>query len=260
MKAVILAAGRGSRIKPLSDNMPKSLLKINGKSILQTNIDTIKSCGIDDIVIVKGYKAELINFPGIRYYVNENFKHTEQLVSFFCAKNEMDKPFLLLFGDVLFRKSVLSGLIKKEGDIVLAVDTCWKEIYKNKRGYDLDRIRGQDLLWGENSQINKIGNCLNIQNFETHAFEAFAEWVGLAKFSKKGAELCADMYNNLLESGDGFTFQGEITIACAKIINLLQELIVRNQKLTYFDIKNPDKWKEINTLKDLKIAETWSNK
>lgn len=260
MKAVILAAGRGSRIKPLSDNLPKSLLKINGKSILQTNIETIRSCGIDDIVIVKGYKAEMVNFSGIRYYVNKAFKDTEQLVSFFCAKKEMDNPFLLFFGDVLFRKSVLAGLIKTEGDIVLAVDTCWKEIYKNKQGYDWDRIRGQDLLWGENSRINKIGNCLKIQHYETHAFEAFAEWVGLAKFSKKGAKLCVDMYNNLLASGDGFKFPGEISMVCAKIIHLLQELIVRNHKLTFFDIKNTDNWKEINTLKDLKIAETWSNK
>lgn len=260
MKAVILAAGRGSRIKPLSDNIPKSLLKINGKSILQTNIETIKSCGIHDIVIVKGYKAELINFPGIRYYVNENYKDTEQLVSFFCAKNEMDKPLVLLFGDVLFRKSVLSGLIKKRGDIVLAVDTRWKEIYKNKRGYDWNRIRGQDLLWGKNSQINKIGNCLNIKNYEFHAFEAFAEWVGLVKFSKKGAILCADIYNNLLELGGSFTFQGEITIAYAKTVHFLQELIVRNHTVSYFDIKNPDEWKEINTLKDLRIARVWLNK
>ena len=70
MNAIILAAGQGNRLKPLTNNQPKCLVELFGKSIIEHQIDIFHKCGINEIVIVRGYLSEMINFDGIKYYDN----------------------------------------------------------------------------------------------------------------------------------------------------------------------------------------------
>ena len=73
LKSIILAAGEGRRLRPLTENNPKCMVNLFGKSLLQRQIEVMKSCGIDEIVIVTGYKSEMIKFPDIHYVRNENY-------------------------------------------------------------------------------------------------------------------------------------------------------------------------------------------
>ena len=72
MKAIILAAGKGTRLSPVTDDFPKGMIKLFDKSLLEMQIDNFKDCGINDITIVTGYKNEKILFPGIKKRKNEN--------------------------------------------------------------------------------------------------------------------------------------------------------------------------------------------
>ena len=67
MKAIILAAGEGKRLKPFAENMPKCLIELEGKSILDRQIEVIRRCGIDDVIVVKGYMANRINRKDVHY-------------------------------------------------------------------------------------------------------------------------------------------------------------------------------------------------
>ena len=88
MNAIILAAGEGSRLQPETTNIPKVMVKLFGKSLLEMQIDVFKKCGINDISIVTGYLADKISFPSINYFKNENYSSTAGNESLFCAKQK----------------------------------------------------------------------------------------------------------------------------------------------------------------------------
>ena len=76
MNVIILAAGMGTRLLPETQNIPKGMVKLFDKSLIEMQIDIFKKCGIDDISIVRGYLAEIINYPSVTYFKNENISTT----------------------------------------------------------------------------------------------------------------------------------------------------------------------------------------
>jgi choline kinase len=112
LKAVILAAGEGKRLRPLTDKVPKGLVSIFGKSVLEWQINTFHACGIHDISIVTGYKGDMINFPNVTYYKNEKYDSTNMVETLFCAKEKLTDSVIVSYGDIIFEKSVLDKLIE----------------------------------------------------------------------------------------------------------------------------------------------------
>ena len=86
MKAIILAAGEGKRLRPLTNDRPKAMVKLFGMTLLERQINTFKNCGINDIIVVGGYKDEIINFPNIKKYKNVDYDSTNMVETLFCAK------------------------------------------------------------------------------------------------------------------------------------------------------------------------------
>ena len=110
MKAIILAAGLGSRLMPLTKEMPKSMLKVGGKPILKWIVGNLKSCGIHEIIIVTGYKQDKIKeFFGdtVQYRYNPFFKHCNQVGSVWFARNDMNDEFIYIHADVFFDVRIL---------------------------------------------------------------------------------------------------------------------------------------------------------
>ena len=91
IKAIIIAAGCGNRLNSLTKEKPKCLLKINGKAILERQLETLRVCGINNIAVIGGYKAEMINFPKAQYYENRDYLNNNILNSLFCAEKEIKK-------------------------------------------------------------------------------------------------------------------------------------------------------------------------
>ena len=104
MKAIILAAGEGKRLRPLTNNTPKCLVNLFGKSLLQWQIETFRSCQIDDISVVTGYRSELINLPGLKIFQNKKFETTNMVESLFCASQELSEQTIVSYGDIIFEK------------------------------------------------------------------------------------------------------------------------------------------------------------
>ena len=80
MNAIILAAGEGKRLHPLTLTKPKCMVELFGKPILERQLSIFKKCGIDDICIVTGFKSELINYPNVDYIKNPNFMKTNMQI------------------------------------------------------------------------------------------------------------------------------------------------------------------------------------
>ena len=95
MKAIIIAAGKGARLKRYTEELPKCMLKFGGKTLLKRQIEALNANGITNISLIKGYKKEKINYPGIKYYVNDRFEHNNILNSLFYAEQEMDQEVII---------------------------------------------------------------------------------------------------------------------------------------------------------------------
>ena len=93
MRAIIVAAGMGRRLSPYTDDRPKCLVEVNGRSILARQIDAYRAAGIDDLAVVRGYMKERIQVPGARHFENDTYRENNILVSLFHAEEAMDEVY-----------------------------------------------------------------------------------------------------------------------------------------------------------------------
>ncbi len=142
IKAIILSAGQGKRLLPLTAEIPKCLLPIQGKKLIEWQIDTLHQCGIDKITVVTGYRAEKVDEvlqrsygPGrIKTLYNSAYAVTDNLVSCWAARHEMNEDFILLNGDTLFETAVLKRLFESpDRSVTVVVD--------HKDMYDVDDMK-----------------------------------------------------------------------------------------------------------------------
>ena len=102
MKAIILAAGQGTRLKKYTQNLPKGMLEFQGKTIIERQIEIYRNCGIENIIIVKGFAAEKINYENVTYSINEDYENTNMVESLMTAKSEFNEDIIVSYSDILF--------------------------------------------------------------------------------------------------------------------------------------------------------------
>ena len=154
MKSIIIAAGSGRRIPEFSKLIPKSLIKINKKSILKRQIDLITKSKISQISIVKGFKSNKIDFKNIKYFYNKNYKKNEQLDSLLCAIDWFTDDLLITFSDIIYEVSIIQKMIKSKHDFTIAIQKNWKKKYKKR--FDHPTTQADKVLI-KNNRITNIG-------------------------------------------------------------------------------------------------------
>ncbi len=129
MKALILAAGFGSRLAPLTDNLPKSLVKVNGTPILFKQINNLHENGIFDITVVSGYKAEILerevhkNYPDVKIVKSIDYATTNNMYSAYLGiKSVGQDGFLMMNADVFYDSSVIKALKDEKYKNAIVVD------------------------------------------------------------------------------------------------------------------------------------------
>ena len=170
-QAVVLCAGRGGRLRPRTDDLPKCLLKVGGREILDRCLDNLRRCGIERTILVTGYKAEMIEafvrtggWEGVRFVSNPDFASTNTAVSLRLALQGISSGVILINGDVLFHPGLLADLLaspEANGVVIdrdIALNT--EEVKVVARGGHVVRI-GKDVdpaeCAGEAIGIYKIG-------------------------------------------------------------------------------------------------------
>jgi choline kinase len=240
MKAIIVAAGPGSRLNPLTNERPKCLLEVGGKTILERALEALRANGIERIAVVRGYCSQLIDYPNISYYENPNYRENNILRSLFYAEREMDDDFIFSYSDIIFSSDIVTKLMNKTADIALTVDVNWKQRYQ---GRDLHPISEAELVKLENGQVVKIGKGVVIPD------EAHGEFIGLAKFTKLGAEAMRTAYHRIAEERPTAPFQHAASLEKAYMTDMIQELVDNGSLVQSIDIKSG--WMEIDTPQDL---------
>ena len=156
VSAVILAAGGPGA---LDFSKPKALLKVNGKRILDHQLSVLASAGVSDITVVRGYKSEEIQTDDIKVIDNDKWKDTNAVYSLALAAPKMKQPYLMLYGDVFFKRYLLRSILdyseeQSDADFILV---CVKEDYI-KSGYALKLNKKLDVF-GEDTDLTVTEVC-----------------------------------------------------------------------------------------------------
>ena len=244
MKAIVIAAGEGSRMGKLTQNIPKPLIMINGKSIIERQLSILKQNGILDIIIITGPHHEKFNFEKIRYVRDDNFLEHDQLGSLISAKKEISGDVILLFADIIFENSVITKILESNSDISIAVDMNWERTYASRPNSSFDDA---DKVRFEQGNLSRIFKTMTE---EDKKFE-IGEFIGLMKLSKNGSKQLVDCYEKIQDIHKG-KFHDALSLKKAKLVDLLQELIENKIKIDAIPITG--KWYEIDTEEDLEIA------
>lgn len=239
MKAVILAAGMGTRLRPLTDDKPKCLVPVHGTPVLGYALDTLQRANIDECVIVVGYRADQIeSLVGNRYgrmkitYVeNPIFDQTNNIYSFWLALPHLDDDMLLIEGDLLFDDSVIYDLLESPSPNVAVVDRYQEHMDGTVIMADGDIARAM-ILKSEQSDDFDYGPALKTVN--------------IYKFSR---EMLQDIFsprlNTFISNGDTEQYYEAV----------LAELIGTQALEMAVQITGPETWAEIDNVQDLRVAE-----
>jgi choline kinase len=158
MKAVILSAGQGKRLLPLTADCPKCILPIMGQTLIEWQIEELAKCGIDQVTVVLGYRADKVERilrsrygpDRVRTVYNAAYAVSDNLVSCWAAHDEMSDDFVLLNGDTLFEAAVMKQLLESENCPVTVVVSQKSEYDADDMKVELDGCRlvkiGKDLV------------------------------------------------------------------------------------------------------------------
>jgi len=244
MKAIIVAAGPSNRLMPITNEKPKCLLEVGGQTILRRTLEALRENGIENIIVVRGYHSNKINYPNVMYYQNPNFRNNNILTSLFYAEDEMTDDFIFSYSDILYSKEIVEKLVHTEADITLIVDVSWIEHYK---GRDQHPISDGELVKVEKGRVVKIGKDV------VSPEEAHGEFIGLAKFTKSGADVMRATYHRVAEERPAAPFQCAVSLEKAYLTDMIQELVDNGSLVKSVDIEGG--WIEIDTAQDLERAQ-----
>ena len=230
MKVLILVAGTGSRLWPLTRNTPKSLLELgHGLTLLETQLEAIKPSGVTDVVLLTGYRSSQIEAK-VQYYEDFRFQIvynpfydvSNNLVSAWMAMPHIDGDFVLVNGDDVYRREVFEGLLAADGEVVMVVS--------RKDAYDEDDMKVQ--ISGD--RVYKVSKELTEE-------EANGESIGMIKFQGKGRHWFADELNRMVRVKQNLDVY---------YLRALQALMDAGLPVNYTNCA-PDDWAEIDFHPDL---------
>ena len=242
MNVIILAAGLGTRLLPETQNIPKGMVKLFNKSLIEMQIDIFKKCGIDDISIVRGYLAEKINFPSVTYFKNENFATTSGNESLYSAKQKLNDT-IICYADLIFDISIIKKMIDFNGDMGIAVKSDWESRYVERTLHPISEA--DNVLFDESGKIIEIRKNMQKPNAN------IGEFLGIVRLSSKCSSLFLKRFSELKESHVG-TFHDSPSLKQSIIPDMIQELIDLGTNVK--PVMVSEKWVEIDTPEDLEIA------
>ena len=228
------------------------MLDINGKPLLQRQVEVLNKCKIYSINVVVGYKKEEVDVNGVKLIHNLDYSNTGTLYSIMCALNNISEKTVICYGDVIFDHVILSRIMESKEDITILIDNSYdsKHAYDNRR-QELVIVEGttlkakRSLHSNELRRIEKIGADLNPAKCQF-------EFPGIVLLSRKGVEVVKNIYRTSLGKYSGKPFYNVDKFELALFSDLLQEII--NSDFPVYGMEANSGWLEIHSFEDYKLA------
>ena len=244
MKAIILAAGSGTRISKNFSALPKALIQVNNISIISRQISLFKKNGIDEIIVITGPFKEKFSIPDITCVYDQKFEEHDILGSLMEAREHIFGDVIITYSDIIFEDLILKKILQTNLDIGIAVDLDWKKAYENRESHPISEA--ENILFDNSRNILEIRKNIRNSNLE------IGEFLGIVKLSNNGCKLLLKKYDEIRNDDNGRFHDAESSTK-AYLTDMIQELI--DSKIEVKPIFISGKWCEIDTIEDLKRAE-----
>jgi phosphoenolpyruvate phosphomutase len=246
-KAIIPAAGKPK--EEIAADTPTAMLDVNGKTVLERQLEVLKRCEINNVTVVRGYEKDKFSVGGVKYRDVSDYARGS-MFSLLAAEEEMKGGFVMIFSDILFDESIINNLLRTKEDITLVVDASFPlHRHEIDKALDLVIARQSDQYYREPSlasgrELTFIGSKIK-KDIATH------EFIGIAKFSEFGAENYVTVYKDCLRRHKGRFHESE-SVEQASVIDVFEEMIQRGFKVNCVETNKG--WIEIHNTKDYEIA------
>lgn len=242
MKAIILAAGEGTRLRPHTLDRPKCLVEIDGSSLIDRQLAVLRYCGIDEIVIIGGYRAEALRDKASRLYVNPRYAETNMVWTLFCAEEELTGEVILSYGDIVYCGEILDRLMASNEDISVAIDVEWESYWRSRSENPLEDA--------ETLRLATDGRILELGQRPRTLSEIQGQYMGLMKLTPTGVAAMRSVFwsSRFDESETGITRES------AYMTDLLQSVIDSGHRVEAVLVSGP--WVEVDTVADLQSEVT----
>lgn len=246
-RALILAAGQGTRLRPITNDIPKCLVPLRGVSLLERQTNTLKKAGIKNIHIATGYCSEKIEALGFKTSFNPRFDKTNMVETLFSAMEyiKQEGDLIISYGDIIYQSDNLASLLDCDDEIALMIDAKWKDLWSVRLENPLDDA--------ETLKLNEFGYVTELGKKPISYDQIEGQYTGLIKIRADKVQDLVEFYLNLDRdiSYDGKDFDNMY------MTSFLQLMIDAGWNAKAVLVNNG--WLEIDSVSDLNLYEGMSN-
>ncbi|MCX5743837.1 MAG: phosphocholine cytidylyltransferase family protein [Proteobacteria bacterium] len=253
-RAILIAAGRGRRLGPHTEEIPKCMVPVGAHPILGWVWRALASVGVEELVVIRGYRGDILEsfvrglgIPHVEFVDNAEWQTNNVLLSLAKARAYLDAPTYLTYSDIIFTPAVARAAATSPASIGLVIDRAFRTIYEGRTEHPLEE--------GEVSDLAPDGGVARVGKKALPVPDAVGEFIGLAKLDAAGATASGAMLDRIAARYAGREtepFQRAATYRNAYLTDLWQELIDGGTRVDPILIDG--EWREIDTSQDLERA------
>ena len=237
LKAIILVAGEGTRLRPYTLDRPKCLVEVDGYSLLDRQLAVLASEPVHPIVLIGGYRAEMLKRSGTKLRLNPRYAETNMVWTLFCAEDDLEGDVLICYGDIVYSREVLQAILKSEADIAVTIDLEWESYWRARNEDPLDDA--------ETLKLHPDGRIYEIGQKPKSLDEIEGQYMGLIKLSANGVKALKRIFYDAKAAG---SLLGK-AVEKAYMTDLLQAVI--NSGYPVHSVPVHGGWVEVDTVSDL---------
>lgn len=243
MRALVLAAGEGRRLRPLTLDRPKCLVEVFGRPILDHVLDALAAAGVDEIGVVGGYRLDVLrrHLEGrdVTVFENPEFDRTNMVATLFCARPWLDDDLVVTYADIVYRPDLMRALLADPAPAAIVVDTAWRDLWA---------LRMEDpLADAETLRLSKDGDVLELGKKPKSYAEIEGQYMGLLRFRGDVLRRIVSLYDALDPAGP---YDGKDK-ANMYMTSLVQLVVDRLHPVRAVRVRGG--WLEVDSVEDLEV-------
>ena len=235
-------AGEGKRLRPYTLDRPKCMVEIDGISLIDRQLSVLKAEGLDNIVMVGGYKSEMLKRESVKLKLNPRYYETNMVWTMFCAEEELEGGVIVSYGDIVYSTGILQALLKSKADIAVTIDKEWESYWKERNENPLNDA--ETLKLRDDGTISAIGQKPKSLS------EIEGQYMGLMKFSAEGIKQIKQIFNTAVKTGG---LLGK-PVENSYMTDLLQAVIDTDSLVTAVPVHG--EWVEVDNANDMNLQLT----
>jgi choline kinase len=251
--AILIAAGRGKRLGPHTEEIPKCMVQVGRRPILGWVWQAFEAAGIQELVVIRGYRGDVLEpfvrglAPRVHVVDNTEWQTNNILLSLMTARRFLDRPCLISYSDIIFTPAVARAAAESPAEIGLVIDRRFRDSYEGRTEHPLDE--------GEVSDLMHDGSVARVGKRALPPADAIGEYIGLTRLGERGVATVARALDRLAHDYEGretAPFQRAASYRNAYLTDLWQWLIDTGIRIDPVLIDG--QWREIDTGQDLQRA------